>query len=195
MPRGLSTPQDLSKPRDLSISRVCTAVATFLTAGAVAAVPSVAAAAPAATVSSGLSFHLPATGGLEIPPADVPGGSFRQITVTASQSPRTLQFPPPPAAVTFTVRNVAPHYPLYEYRYLRVGWRNLASGKTGTVDLRHWRTRPSSTGYPASLQTEASVTTGGGPVVATISVLREQYQSPPTVISVIPGVIALDVAR
>ena len=113
---------------------------------------------------------------------------------------RTMQFPPPPAAVEFRVENVAPYHHMFNYRYLSVNWRNLASGATGTVKLRHWRDlrdrdTPVEPGSPASLPTSASAVTGGGPVVATVSVTAAPHGAPHTVNSLIPGLIAIDVPR
>lgn len=160
----------------------------------VTAATATASAAPVAP-DNVATFTLPATGGIEVGPGGVPGGSFRPVTVLARPGIRTLQYPPPPAAVTFTVTNPAPYHYQYSYRYVAVSWRNLTNGKSGTVALRHWqKPRFSVDGYPASLSTAANVTTGAGTVVATVSVLREQYQAPPSVISVIPGLTAINVA-
>lgn len=139
-------------------------------------------------------------GGLEIGPGGAPGGSFQQVVVRARPAVRTLQFPPPPAAVEFSVSTVAPWDGQLSYRYLSVSWRNLRTGKAGHVNLRHWRTLGQARtvapqGYPSSLPTSAVAPTGAGPVVATVTVLREQYRRPPTTISVIPGVIGIDVPQ
>lgn len=168
--------------------------ATIVAAVATAGLAPVAAAAPRQTAGS-LSFHIPAIGGLEAGPAGVPGGSFQQTTVTARPGLRPMIFPPAPATVEFTVQNVAPYYYQYAYRYLTVDWRNLRTGKTGRLDLRHWDRGPTTTGYPASLPTSGVAQTGSGPVVATVTVKRTQYQAPPTVTSIIPGLAALDVPR
>ncbi|MEJ9078311.1 hypothetical protein WKY82_07810 [Gordonia malaquae] len=151
--------------------------------------------ADAAPAAPPLTFQIPAIGGLEIGPGGVPGGSFQPTTVVARPAVRTMIFPPPPAGVQFSVSHLAPYHYQYSYRYLRVQWHNLRTGTRGHVDLRHWKTIAGSTGYPSTLPTTAVATTGSGPVVATVSVLREQYQAPPTVISVIPGVSAIDVPR
>jgi len=45
--------------------------------------------------------------------------------------------------------------------------------------------------YAENLPTSATADTGSGPVVATVTVLRDQWEAPPTVISVIPGVSAI----
>lgn len=140
-----------------------------------------------------LTFSLPAVGGVEVGPGGVPGGSFQQITVIGRPAIRTLQYPPPPAGVTFSVANLAPWHAQQSYRYLSISWRNLRTGKTGHVNLRHWQTAPGSHGYPGSLPTSATVTTHGGPVTATVALMREQYRRPPLTLSVIPGLVALDV--
>lgn len=155
--------------------------------------PALANAAPSApTRSDVLTFSIPAIGGVETGPAGVPGGSLRPVTVVAQPAPRTLQFPPPPAAVTFSVPSPAQYHYQYSYRYLSISWNNLRTGKHGVVSLRHWQlpSYPVS-GYPSTLKTSAVAVTGSGPVVATVSVLREQPNAAPQVISVIPGVNAI----
>ncbi|MCF8608878.1 hypothetical protein L5G28_01690 [Gordonia sp. HY285] len=169
--------------------------ATAVALAASTAIAPVADAAPVRPSTDSLSFHIPAVGGLEVGPAGVPGGSFQTTTVTARPGIRPMIFPPAPATVQFTVTDVAPYYFQYAYRYLAVNWRNLRTGKTGHLDLRHWEKGPTTTGYPASLPTSAVAQTGGGPVVATVSVMRTQYQAPPIAISVIPGIAALDVPK
>lgn len=136
-------------------------------------------AAPPAQ-SNVLTFTLPAIGGVEQGAGAVPGGSFAPIVVTAQPAPRTMQYPPPPAAVTFSVRDLAGYHAQYEHRYLLVSWRNLATGRVGVERLRHWDTPADEQldGYPAALPTSAVAVTGGGPVVATVSVLREQRNAP-----------------
>ncbi|SKZ38891.1 Uncharacterised protein [Mycobacteroides abscessus subsp. abscessus] len=155
--------------------------------------PALANAAPSApTRSDVLTFSIPAIGGVETGPAGVPGGSLRPVTVVAQPAPRTLQFPPPPAAVTFSVPSPASYHYQYSYRFLSISWNNLRTGKHGVVSLRHWElpSYPVS-GYPSTLKTSAVAVTGSGPVVATVSVLREQPNAAPQVISVIPGVNAI----
>ncbi|MFW0786446.1 hypothetical protein AAFP35_18265 [Gordonia sp. CPCC 206044] len=171
-----------------------TAVLVALTLG----VPAVAAATPTTPRPSAttqvLHLHIPAIGGIEAGPGGVPGGSFQPVTVIAQPGIRTLQYPPPPPTVSFTVADPAPYHAQYSYRYLQISWRNLQNGKTGAAQLRHWD-KPAHPvdGYPASLPTSAIAQTGAGPVVATVTVLREQYQRPPTTISVIPGLSAIAV--
>jgi len=139
---------------------------------------------------------LPVTGGLEHGGHGVPGGDFARITVTAQPAPRTLQYPPPPAAVTFRVVGLRKYDHQYLPRYLKVSWRNLATGRTGAVRLRHWRLPGHGTtapGFAARLGTSTNAVTGRGTVVATVEVIRQADDDPPAVISTIPGVIALDV--
>ena len=143
-------------------------------------------AAPVATQAAAapeLAFSVPAIGTIEIGPGGVPGGSFQQTLVTAR--------PDTASSVTFTVTNPASWYYQYAYRYVSVSWRNLATGAAGTVALRHWN-RPDFTvsGYPATLPTATTAHTGAGPVIATVTVLREQYDSTVTS-SIIPGLNTL----
>ncbi|MBT2263902.1 hypothetical protein [Rhodococcus erythropolis] len=168
------------------ISRVGASVAAAVAVLSIAAVPATASAAPpgvdgaTGSVADGLSSSVPAVGGLEVGPGGVPGGSFQPVTVTTR--------PVPGGSVHVEVVDPAPWSVQFAYRYLSVAWRNLESGKTGTVELRHWQ--PPSfgiDGYPMSLPTSATVLTGPGPVVATVTVLREQYEAPALPISVIPG--------
>lgn len=139
-----------------------------------------------------LTFSLPAIGGLEIGPGGVPGGSFHRIMVTARPGPVEGQ-------VTFAVQDPAsnvggPNYYQYFYRHLRVSWRNLATGATGEVAIRHWDRPDYESDSPSyRLPTSADAATGSGPVVATVSEMRTRYQSPPVAINPIPGFIAIAV--
>ncbi|MGO3325033.1 hypothetical protein [Gordonia sp. (in: high G+C Gram-positive bacteria)] len=166
--------------------------ASFVAVAATTAVTPVADAAPPPLTRT-LSFHIPAIGGLELPPPAVPGGSFQRTTVTARPGMRPMIFPPTPATVQFTVAHVAPYHFEYPNRFLTVNWRNLRTGKAGHLDLRYWEKGPTTTGYPVSLPTSRIAQTGSGPVVATISVRRTRYEGPAAVTSLIPGVAALDV--
>jgi len=158
------------------------AISAVVALGPVFAVP--AAAEPAPVPVDTLTFALPAVGGLEAGPAGVPGGSFRPVLVTAS--------PESAGSVRFSVPDPAPYYYQYHYRHLAVDWRNLQTGATGRVALRHWQTmNPVEDRYAENLPTSATADTGSGPVVATVTVLRDQWEAPPTVISVIPGVSAI----
>ncbi|MGV9479853.1 hypothetical protein [Gordonia aichiensis] len=180
-----------------TVRRLLTAVVTALTLTALSLVsePAMASAAPgAAARSEVLTFAVPAIGGVEAGPASVPGGSFHPVTVVARPAPRTLQYPPPPAAVTFSVPSPAGYHDQYAYRFLSISWQNLQTGKRGIVILRHWRLpNHAVSGTPAKLSTSAVAQTGSGPVVATVSVLREQWKAAPQVISVIPGLNAIQV--
>ncbi|MCF8571584.1 hypothetical protein L5G32_15030 [Gordonia sp. HY002] len=166
-------------------------VAVAAAAGTITATAPAADAAPPLT--NALSFHIPAIGGLELPPPAVPGGSFQRTTVTARPGMRPMIFPPAPATVQFTAEHIAPYHYEYPNRFVTVDWRNLRNGKTGHLDLRYWEKGPTTTGYPVSLPTSGIAPTGSGPVVATVTVKRLRYQGPPAVISLIPGVAALNV--
>lgn len=166
--------------------------AALVVALAPAATASAEPPAPTPAAVGQLSFSIPAIGGIEAGPASVPGGSFAPVEVLADPAPRTLQYPPPPGATQFRVAHPAAYHYQYAYRYVLVSWRNLETGKTGDVRLRHWQLPDHEvSGYPASLPTIAVAPTGSGPVVATVTVLREQWQAPPQAINVIPGVDAL----
>ncbi|MET4166589.1 MULTISPECIES: hypothetical protein [Gordonia] len=135
-----------------------------------------------------LTFALPAISGPNVGPGYVGGGLFRQTLVTAR--------PAAGSSVSFAVANLAHYNTFYAYQYVQVAWRNLTTGATGTVNLRHWQ-RPNFapgtiplTGYPSTLPTTASAPTGAGPVVATVTVLREQY-SGTVANNIIPGLNAL----
>lgn len=147
-------------------------------AGALAAGP----VAPAQAAP--FSVGTPVVSSIDIPPFSPPEGSFHPITVTAAPSPHKAGTP---ATVRFAVPQLARYHYLYSYRYLAVDWRNLRTGKTGTVFLRYARTEPYATGYPMSLPTSALATTGTGPIAATVRILREQYQRPPDQVQIIPG--------
>ncbi|GAB17193.1 hypothetical protein GOEFS_021_00200 [Gordonia effusa NBRC 100432] len=183
----------------MSRTRVIAAAAAVGAAVSIAIAPAIASAAPAApaatkvATTNALSFSIPAIGGIETPPGGVPGGSFQQTTVNARPASTA-------GSVTFSVANPVtwsgPNsylYGQYTYRYVGVSWRNLQTGKTGTVDLRHWQApaTDSGPGYSWTLPTSATVVTGSGPVVATVTVFREQWERPGMPISVIPGVSAL----
>lgn len=171
--------------RKLALSIAAVAAAAFTP------VPAVASAAP--TVPDILVVQVPAIGGLEVGPGGVPGGSFAPVNVDIQRARiYTLQFPPAPPSIIVSVRNPAPYSTQYSYRYLSVSWHNATTGKSGRVAIRHWRTPAFRvTGYPASLPTSAFAQTGGGVVAVTVNVLREQYQAPPSTISVFPGLSAL----
>lgn len=179
----------------LKLRRVAVAVVAATTLSAPAALlPATATAAPTAQPVSAnpTVFTIPAVGGIEVGPGGVPGGSFKPVSIGAQRAVTTLQYPPPPPAIVFSAINPAPYYYQYSYRSLAISWRNLTTGKTGVVRIRHWR-KPAYKvdGYPASLPTSAIAQTGAGTVIVTLTVLREQYQGPPATISVIPGFSAL----
>ena len=177
-----------------ALAPVVAALAAVSLIGALA--PHAAAAPQARTLSGPLTlFSVPTVSGLEFGPGGVPGGSFRPLSVSVAPAPSTRQFPPPPPAVVFRVDRLAPFYYQYAYRYLRVDWRNLRTGATGSVELRHWRLPGDYEvpGHPASLPTSAIARTGAGPVVATLTSLREQYRAPAMPISIIPGLTVVQV--
>lgn len=173
--------------RKLALSIAAVAVAAFTPVAAVAS------ATPMPTVPDILVVQIPAIGGLEVGPGGVPGGSFAPVNVDVQRAQiYTLQYPPAPPSIIVSVRNPAPYATQYSYRYLSVSWRNVTTGKSGHVDLRHWRTPTFRVaGYPASLPTTAVAQTGGGVVTVTVNVMREQYQAPPSTISVVHGLSAL----
>ncbi|GAB07757.1 hypothetical protein M2359_002464 [Gordonia amarae] len=161
--------------------------------GAALAVPATAHAAPTGSSAGLPALTLPVITSIELPPVSIPGGSLRPITVVARPAMRTLQYPPPPPAVEFSVPNLMPHDTWLESRYLRVTWQNLRSGKDGAVNLRYWRKGgPKYPGmgssYPETLPTAAVAATGAGPIIARVEVLWQTYGSK----TLIPGVIALD---
>ncbi len=157
------------------------------TAVSIAIAPTASAAPVTPVAAPALTFNLPATGVLNIGPAAVPGsGLFPQTFVTAR--------PAAGSSVTFAVPNPGPYHFQYPYRYVQVSWRNVATGASGTLDLRHWQLpnfAPHDPGYTHTLPTSATANTGAGPVVATVTVLREQYEGPPRPITIIPGLNAL----
>lgn len=164
-----------------------------------AATGTASAAAAQPVAANALTFSLPAISGLEIGPGGVPGGSFQPLTVTAGLAPTTRQYPPSTPAVTFTVHDPAsnleaPRYYQYAYRHLLVSWRNLATGATGEVQLRHWDRPDFAYDSPSEkLPTSANAITGSGPVVATVTEMRTRYEALPVPINAIPGVIAISV--
>lgn len=135
-----------------------------------------------ATAAPSAVFPVPVVTGPEIGPGGVPGGMFQTIPVAATVER--------PGIVTFTVPAPASYHYQYNYRWISVQWRNLETGATGSVDLRHWH-GVSDTGdrsYAATLPTSASVVTGTGPIIATVTHQRAQYQAPPMSNAVVPGV-------
>lgn len=191
VPDGICIPGGYVKLRARRISTLV--VAVLVTAIAALSLPlAVDAEAQAQTPR----FALPVTGGLEGGPTGVPGGDFAQLTVVASLAPRTLQHPAPPPGVTFRVVGLKKYHHQYLHRYLRVSWRNLANGKSGVVQLRHWRLPGHGTtapGFAGGLAPYANARTGSGPVVATVEVVRKAYDNPSSVISTVPGVIGIQV--
>ncbi|NDK88811.1 hypothetical protein GYA93_04345 [Gordonia desulfuricans] len=120
--------------------------------------------------------------------------SWTPVTVTARPAPRTLQYPPPPAAVDFSVSPLQRYDPRAADDHLLVSWRNLRSGKTGTLVLRPRQLPefPTPRNTSHRLPTSAVAPTGSGPVVATVTVIRGSGKATRTV-SVTPGATAIDV--
>lgn len=171
--------------------RLAAAVAAVLAGSTVAlALPT---PSPAAAAPPPISFATPTISGIEIPPFAPPEGSFRQITVTAAPGPTTREVGAVPT-VRFAVPHLLGYHYLYNYRYLVVDWRNLRTGKTGSERLRYVHTSPDASLWPMRLPTSAVAKTGAGPIVATVRILRVQYQAPPDQVQVIPGlnVLVLD---
>ncbi|MHC3002094.1 hypothetical protein OK17_07635 [Gordonia sp. GN26] len=171
-------------------SMITVVVALMLSVGGVATATAKPAVRPVAAPM--LSFDIPALNGLQLPP-DVAGGTLSPVRVVATPAPRTLQYPPPPAAVEFAVPAPAKFDYPYGYRFLSVSWRNLATGKTGVVRLRHWQ-KPD---YPttsdfARLPTSAVAPTGSGPVIATVRIMQDRATGIQAT-EVIPGVNVLSV--
>ncbi|WP_279102958.1 hypothetical protein [Gordonia paraffinivorans] len=164
--------------------------ALALTVGGVAAAGARPAPRPAALPV--IAFDLPVRNGLEIPP-DVAGGTLSPVRVVGKPAMRTLQYPPPPGGVEFAVANPAPHKYQYESRFLSIAWRNVATGRSGVLRLRHWQKTQTSDGYASTLPTSAVAETGSGAVVATVRVMRDNLERPPQVIDAIPGLNALTV--
>lgn len=158
-------------------------LSTFVLAGAIALLGTTAAtAAPAAT-----TFQIPVVTGPEFGSGGVPGGVFQTVAPVAVTGEQ-------PGTVTFGFPALRQHHYQFEYRFVAVSWRNLATGATGVVNLRHWETLPNGNQtFPASLPTSATVVTGAGPVVATAAHLRTQYQAPPMSNAVVPGLGVLQV--
>ncbi len=153
---------------------------------ALAAPLSLGAAVATAGAQPATVFPVPVVTGPEIGPGGVPGGLFQTISMTATPGDR-------PGTLTFAVVAPAPYNTQYNYRWLTVQWRNLRTGATGAVDLRHWIDAGDTVekSYAAALPLQATVETGSGPVVATIAHEREQYNAPPQSTAVVPGFGAL----
>lgn len=140
------------------------------------------AAGTAAAAPTSVALQVPVVTGPEIGPGGVPGGMFQTVSIVATGG---IQ----PGAVTFSVPALAPYHYQYNYRWVTVHWRNLQTGASGNVDLRHWidAGNVADKSYAAKLPTQASVVTGAGPIVATVSHQREQYKAPPMSNAIVPG--------
>ncbi|MFW0789663.1 hypothetical protein [Gordonia sp. CPCC 205333] len=174
--------------------------ATGAIALAAATAPAVASAAPtpapiSVASSNVIVFQIPAIGGIEWGP----GQHLRPISIAAQRAPTTLQYPAPPRAVEFSVARLAPYYYQNAVRYLSISWRNINTGKTGRVNLREWRIpahKPDTvwtTTYPMTLPTSAIAQTGAGIVVASVSLIRDDYNHKQITTTLIPGLTTLSV--
>lgn len=137
----------------------------------------------AAAAPVDVPVQVPVVTGFQIAPGAVPGGFFQTIPMKATVGNR-------PGEVTFSAAAIAPYADQYPYRYLTLSWRNLVTGATGTVDLRHWvDERPE--GAPPTpaegLPTEATAATGAGPVGVTVTHFRDYDYGDPYVDTLIPG--------
>ncbi|GAB20193.1 hypothetical protein GOEFS_106_00900 [Gordonia effusa NBRC 100432] len=172
--------------------------ATGAIAVATAIAPAVATAAPAPApipVASAnvVVFQIPAIGGIEWGP----GQHLRPISINARRAPTTLQYPAPPRAVEFSVARIVPYYYQNAVRYLSISWRNVNTGKTGRVNLREWPIPKFKydklDSYPATLPTSAIAQTGAGIVVASVSLIRDDYNHQQITTTLIPGFTTLSV--
>lgn len=125
---------------------------------------------------------VPVVTGPEIGPGGVPGGLFQTVSVTATPGDQ-------PGTLTFAAATPAPYNTQYNYRWLTVQWRNLRTGATGAVDLRHWIDAGNTVekSYAATLPLQVTALTGAGPVVVTVAHEREQFQAPPQSTAIVPG--------
>jgi len=142
-------------------------------------------AATAAPTTSELL--VPVVTGPEFGPAGVPGGLVQTIPIKATVGEK-------PGEVRFAAADIRPYYYQFNYRFLTVNWRNLATGAVGAVDIRNWEAleNPSlpinaEPRYPVNLPLEATAQTGAGPVVVMVTHNREQWQAPPASNALIPG--------
>jgi hypothetical protein len=159
---------------------------TTLRHGAVALALSVplvfGAAATAAAAPHTSTLQVPVVTGPEIGPAAIPGGLIHTIPIKATTGEQ-------PGIVNFAAADIAAWHSQYPYRYLAVHWNNLATGASGTVDLRHWLDVDTSDtpSYGATLPLDVTANTGSGPVFVTVTHHREQYQAPASSNALIPG--------
>lgn len=160
-------------------------------AGATAALAVGTAAVGATATASANPVHTllqtPAISGPDLGPASTPEGMFPLIHVAAADGQA-------PGETTFSVPRPFPYYYMHASRFIVVHWQNLQTGASGDVQLRYWQNLEESGGtpnqppeFPATLPTSATVHTGSGPVVATVTHLRTAYQAPPVVHQVLPG--------
>ncbi|WP_182358630.1 hypothetical protein [Tomitella gaofuii] len=136
-------------------------------------------------------WQTPVISGPDIGPASTPEGMFPLIHVAASDGRA-------PGETTFSVPQPFPYYYMHASRFVVVHWQNLQTGASGDVPLRYWQSLEESggtpnlpPGFPATLPTAATVQTGSGPVVATVTHFRTEYMSPPVADGVLPGLSIL----
>lgn len=129
----------------------------------------------------------PVISGPDIGPASTPEGMFPLIDVAATDGQA-------PGETTFSVPRPFPYHYMHASRFVVVHWQNLQTGASGDVPLRYWQSLEESGGtpnqppnYPETLPTSATVRTGSGPVVATITHFRTAYQAPPVADGLLPG--------
>lgn len=132
-------------------------------------------------------FQTPAVTGPNIGPTMTPAGMFPLVTVTAEGGEG-------PGTATFSVPHPEPYYYMFGTRFVVVHWQNLHTGATGDVPLRYWQSLEESGGtpnlppeFPETLPTSTTVETGVGPVVATVTHHRTEYNAPPAQDGLIPG--------
>ncbi|SNT40466.1 hypothetical protein [Rhodococcoides kyotonense] len=139
-------------------------------------------AATAAAAPHTSTLQVPVVTGPEIGPAAVPGGLIQTVPIRLTVGEQ-------PGVVDFAAADIAAWHSQYPYRWLGVQWRNLATGASGTLDLRHWLDLENSDteSYGRSLPLEVTAETGSGPVFVTVTHHREQYEAPSISNALVPG--------
>lgn len=163
------------------------AAATGATAALVVGTAALGATATASADPVHTLVQTPVISGPDIGPASTPEGMFPLIDVAATDGQA-------PGETTFSVPRLFPYHYMHASRFVVVHWQNLQTGASGDVPLRYWQSLEESGGtpnqppdYPETLPTSATVQTGSGPVVATITHFRTAYQSPPVADGLLPG--------
>jgi hypothetical protein len=138
-------------------------------------------AATASAAPQTSTLLVPVVTGPEIGPAGVPGGLIQTIPIRTTVGEQ-------PGVVDFSAADIAEWHHQYSYRWLGVHWNNLATGASGTLDLRHWLDLDNATpSYGGSLPLEVTADTGSGPVAVTVTHHREQYEAPASSNAIVPG--------